>query len=407
VFVFGSICFFLDKFKKKKGRKFKKMGNGQAQPKSSKTVIVVGGGYVGSDVAKKLDPYFQVTLIESQDALHHKIASLRSAVVPGWEKRARIPLDRMMKFGKVIQAEVANVTPGVVTLKDGKKLSADFIVLAHGNGSTLFPAGPKRGVLDSKTATADLKEAQGQFANARSILIVGGGPVGVELAGELKAQYPDKTIHLVHSHDALLSNSTPPINPVATAKLLELLNRVGIDVKLNSRVVNLPDSGSNNNGFIVGNRTYNLSDGTTINADLAVLAYGVPHTGSNIVTAVDSSNRVLVNQFLQVEGMQNVFCVGDANNHRETKMAYTGSVQGAHVAKNIGLIATGRAPLPYVGIEGKNAQYGAMFVPVGPRKGVGAMDKQVFTSFMLRNVKGKGLFSKKQFGDKNVPLPPV
>ena len=36
------------------------------------------------------------------------------------------------------------------------------------------------------------------------VLIVGGGPVGVELAGEILENYPDKQLTLVHSHDELI-----------------------------------------------------------------------------------------------------------------------------------------------------------------------------------------------------------
>ncbi len=41
------------------------------------------------------------------------------------------------------------------------------------------------GVFDSKTVIDGLKAVQSQIAAAGSILIVGGGPVGVELAGTL------------------------------------------------------------------------------------------------------------------------------------------------------------------------------------------------------------------------------
>jgi NADH dehydrogenase FAD-containing subunit len=369
-------------------------------------VFAVGGGYVGSEVAKLLDPNFRVTLIEPQDAMHHKIASLRAAVVPGWEERARIPLDRLLKFGTVVHKEVRSVASGSVTMQDGTTLNADFIILAHGMQATLFPAGPKHGVFDSKSAKEALKGTQKQFAAAKSILVVGGGPVGCELVGEIKAQYPDKTVTLVHSQDALLSNSSPPINPAATTKLLEMIRRKGIEVRLHAKVVGLPST-PDGDGFIVGNRTYSLSDGTTVNADLCVLAFTVPRTEGNLVAAVDQFNRVVVDEFLRVPSMNNVFCVGDANNHPETKMAFTGGAQGKHTVKNLELIATGRAAVPYVGIEGKNAQYGVMFVPVGPKKGVGAMDKQIFSSYMISLVKGKGLFSKRMFAEKNAVLPPL
>lgn len=105
-------------------------------------VVVVGAGYVGTAVAKQLDPIFDVTLIEPQDAMHNKISALRGAVVPGWEKRVRVPLDRLLKRGKIIKSSVASVTSGEVTLENGSKLNADFIVLCHGGpGRFAFPNG--------------------------------------------------------------------------------------------------------------------------------------------------------------------------------------------------------------------------------------------------------------------------
>jgi apoptosis-inducing factor 2 len=38
-----------------------------------------------------------------------------------------------------------------------------------------------------------------QIAEAEKILIVGGGPLGVELAGEVKRAYPDKTVSICHT----------------------------------------------------------------------------------------------------------------------------------------------------------------------------------------------------------------
>ena len=93
-------------------------------------------------MAKGLDSSFDVTLIEPQDALHHKIGALRGAVVPGWENRVRVPLDRLLKRGKIIRSAVKSVNSGEVILADGTKLNADFIILAHGGpGRFAFPNG--------------------------------------------------------------------------------------------------------------------------------------------------------------------------------------------------------------------------------------------------------------------------
>ena len=115
------------------------MGN-SASVKDLK-VIVVGAGYGGTSAAKNLDAECDVTLIEPGDAMNHKVAALRGVVVPGWEKRTRIPLDKLLKRGKVVQAEVASIETGKVILKNGTVLDCDYIILAHGQGLTTFPCG--------------------------------------------------------------------------------------------------------------------------------------------------------------------------------------------------------------------------------------------------------------------------
>ena len=94
-----------------------------------------------------------MTLIEPQDAFHHKIASIRGAVVPGWEKRIRIPLNKVLKNGTLVKADVTSVTTGKVTLKDGTTIDADYVILAHGGGKSNFPCGKNLFNLDSLTST--------------------------------------------------------------------------------------------------------------------------------------------------------------------------------------------------------------------------------------------------------------
>ena len=115
------------------------MGNSNSS--SNIRVVIVGAGYGGTAAAKALDSKCKVTLIESQDSFQHRIASIRGAIVPGWEKRVRIPLDKLLTNGKVIQADVTSVKSGVVILKDGSTIEADYIILAHGGGFSSFPTG--------------------------------------------------------------------------------------------------------------------------------------------------------------------------------------------------------------------------------------------------------------------------
>ena len=106
-------------------------------------VVIVGAGYAGVATATALDSSFRVTLIEATDSHNHKIASLRAAVMPGWEKRIRLPLDGLLKNGKIIQSKVVAAETGRVTLPDQSILDCDYVVLAHGKGSVNFPCGEK------------------------------------------------------------------------------------------------------------------------------------------------------------------------------------------------------------------------------------------------------------------------
>jgi NADH dehydrogenase FAD-containing subunit len=114
------------------------MGSGAS---SNIHVVVVGSGYGGSAAARALDGKCKLTVIESADAFHHKIAALRGVVVPGWEKRIRIPLDKYLSKGKVVRGEVKSVETGRVTLSDETVIQCDYVILAHGQGKSNFPCG--------------------------------------------------------------------------------------------------------------------------------------------------------------------------------------------------------------------------------------------------------------------------
>ena len=55
------------------------------------TVVVVGGGYGGVNVAKALDDAADVVLVEPKDSFVHNVASLRALVDPSWLPRIYLP----------------------------------------------------------------------------------------------------------------------------------------------------------------------------------------------------------------------------------------------------------------------------------------------------------------------------
>ena len=128
------------------------------------------------------------------------------------------------------------MTDSSVTLADGTTLPVYFVVLAHGYGSGNLPGGTPTDTADSASFKTKLKEKQAAIREAQTILIVGGGSVGVELSGEIKSFYPGKTMKMVHSQSSLLSNSQPPLIEAALEQVNSQMEALDIEVTLGTRL---------------------------------------------------------------------------------------------------------------------------------------------------------------------------
>lgn len=227
------------------------------------------------------------------------------------------------------------------------------------------------------------------------------------MVGEIAAQHPGKKITLVHAGETLLTNSAHPIIPKALDKINKKLAGFGVDVKLNTKVTNLPVL-QGGDSFVHDpsgkTTTYTLSNGDTVEADLAIVCTGAVRRNGNLVGAVDAENYVKVGADLQVEGMPKVFCVGDANNLKETKLAYFAAKHATLAASNILKLEQKKPTEPYTVMDG-NTEYGVMFIPLGPTKGAGALGKTVMGDYLVSLAKGKGLFTNKTWTFFNKPVP--
>jgi NADH dehydrogenase FAD-containing subunit len=122
---------------------------------------------------------------------------------------------------------------------------------------------------------------------------------------------------------------------------------------------------------------------------------------------LDERGRVKVEPTLRVTGQASVFCIGDANNVDETKLGYYACLHAELTVKNIfKLFGNPNAQLKkYTAAEGNKD--GVMFIPLGPKVGVAAIGKTILGNANTSLIKGKGLFTKKTFSDRNAPLPTV
>jgi len=143
-----------------------------------------------------------------------------------------------------------------------------------------------------------------------NIVLVGGGPTGVELAGALaemkKFIFPKDYPELDLSKMRIILYEASPrllavISTQSSQKALDYLKKLGVEVHLNTRVIDY-------NGSCL-----QISDGSTISSKTVIWAAGVKaNLIAGLVTeAFGRGNRILVDRFNRVIGYEDIFALGD------------------------------------------------------------------------------------------------
>lgn len=367
-------------------------------------VVIVGGGYSGTAVARLLDKEFDITLIEKQETFFHNLGALRAAVEASWLEKIFIPYDGLLKRGKVLHKLVTEVTPDKVILDNGEIIEFDYLILATGSSYSFPGKMSSNDVQGSKKSILRLNE---KINAAERVLIVGGGPVGVEFAGEIISKYPQKKITLVHTGIRLIGK---PFNPKLGQKLLNTLREMGVQVILEERVL-LNDMKSED---FEKTQTYSTDRGRAIEADILLTCYGAKVNNKYLLNyfseKLDQQGRVKVNSHMQVDGYENIFVVGDLTNIEEPKL---GLVSGSHasvVAKNIEAMSRSKATGKQKPLKAyQPSQKQLIIVPLGENNGAGQLPLSksgvVIGRFLAKQIKGKTLLAPMYWEKMGLKMP--
>ncbi|MED6282009.1 Apoptosis-inducing factor 2 [Characodon lateralis] len=167
---------------------------GQVSVPDGVHVVVVGGGFGGIAAAQQLKSAgISFTLVDLRDAFHHNVAALRASVQPGFAQRTFIPYTET--FGtSFVQGRVERVDPErqMVVLQGGREIQYSHLILCTGTDGP-FP-GKLNTEVSLQTAIQTYEDFIQQIQVADSVLVVGGGATGVEMAAEIKTEYPDKKV---------------------------------------------------------------------------------------------------------------------------------------------------------------------------------------------------------------------
>ncbi len=345
------------------------------------TVVVVGGGYGGIGVAKALDETSNVVLIEPKDAFMHNIAALRALVDPSWLPRMFFPYEGLLGNGRVVRDRAVHIDPHRVVTAAGEQIDADYIVLATGS-SYPFPA--KTDLVDTHHTQEQVRETHRALASADRVLLLGAGPVGIELAGEIRHAWPDKSIVLLDVADEVLGGA---YLPELKTELLRQLVASRIEVLLGSPLRQGPPTDPGQ----LGTFTVTTEADVEVTADIWFRCYGVlpnsDYLGAALAPARRADGFIEVTPTLQVAGQSTVFAVGDLST-ADPKMAGFAGRQAALVADNINALARGETDLAEYQSMGV-----AIAVPIGPNGGAGQFPGQdtIVGPETIAEVKGRDL----------------
>ncbi len=298
---------------------------------SNPRVVIIGGGFGGLSLAKKLkNKDFQVVLLDKHN--YHTFQPLLYQVATGGLESGSIayPIRKVVQNYNDFYFRLAEVeridTEGKKVIADIGTIYFDYLVIATGSKTNFFGNEEIRKnsmamktipqslnirslVLENFEAallTNDIKEQEALM----NFVIVGAGPTGVELAGAfaemkkhvLPKDYPDLDIRKMEIN--LIQGSGKVLDAMSdksSQKAFEFLRKLGVDIWLNEQVIDYR------------NNKVTTKSGKIFNTETVIWTAGV--MGATIdgfeETIIQRGNRLKVNEFNQVEGFNHIFAIGD------------------------------------------------------------------------------------------------
>lgn len=316
-----------------------------------KRVVIVGCGFAGLTLAKKLKKSgFQVVILDKHN--YHQFPPLFYQVASAGLEESSIlfPLRKIFQHHKdfhLRKVEVRSVNSENNTLSTSSgEIDYDYLVLAHGATNAYFGSSQMQKYSRGMKTIAEVLDLRNSllmnFENAltaqnaeqremlMTIVIIGGGPSGVEIAGALaemnkyvlQKDYPEfkdirAKIYLVEALDRVLSS----MSQKSSDKARSFLEKVGVKVFTKTRATGCDE------------RTVFLDSGQKINTGMIIWTAGI--TGNSIEgisrDCFTRSGRIMVDGTSKVNGYSNIYALGDISLQTEANYP-KGHPQVAQVA---------------------------------------------------------------------------
>ena len=370
-----------------------------------KTIVILGAGWAGLSLAHKLLKYtlpkakggLKVFLVSPNSHFYWNVAAVRGVIPgaipdeqlflpiePGFAQHSAENFEFVLGKAKNLDAE-RNIVE--VARNDGSQCSFPYDQLVIATGSQILSNLPFKPVGTHEETLVALHSLQKQIDDAKSIVVAGAGPTGVETAGELAATYGNKkdiTLIIGGEHVLQTSNVLPSVHQVVERDLQKL----GVKLAYSAQVKGVQTTAKEGQGEIA-QTTLKLSNGSSLIADLYLPLFGVQvNTGFLPRNLLDSAGNLNQDKTMRVLGTKNVWAIGDVGNI-ETKQLTVTDAQIIHLSAALDSVLTGddRQVREY-----KPSSKKMIFITMGKKHAIGQIGGWKLWGWMVSYVKGRMLF---------------
>ncbi len=295
-------------------------------------ILIIGGGFAGINLAKELENHKEIEVVLIDKNNYNFFAPLIYQVATAYLEPSSIsyPFRKFFAGKKNLQfrlGELQKVIPeqNKIILNNGE-LTYDYLVFATGAETSYFGMeNVKKNAIPMKTLNDAIEMRNTLLKNLEkaaickdirerrkllTIVVAGGGPTGVEVSGMfaemrksiLLKEYPElataaSKIYLVDGAASLLA----PMSEASQKDTLKALTELGVEVRLNARVVNYE------------NDIVYFADGETIVTKNLIWAAGVTARAfEGIPTeSYGRGKRLLTDAHNKVKSTENIYAIGD------------------------------------------------------------------------------------------------
>ena len=280
---------------------------------TAKNVAIIGASHAAADAISTLRRAgwdHQITLIGDEQNLPYQRPPLSKAYYKGDIDTDKLVIKNASFYEKAEvdlllgrRAESIDRAKKEVVLEDGTRVAYSKLILATGTRARLLPVeGADAACVKYLRTVADVDDIKAGLTPGSSLLIVGAGYIGLEVAASAVKQGVDVTV--LEAQDRVLARVT---SEQVSAFYQDIHRASGVDIRLGVGLTRFVHEG--------GEHFAELGDGERIQFDCAIVGIGViPNTELAEEAGLACDNGIVVDEITRTED-PDIYAVGDCSNH--------------------------------------------------------------------------------------------